>query len=167
MWHRGHVTVFSECTTILGYWVELFWRSVVSTYKLHLGLGSARFRSELLTRYGKHEQTAYPAEPRSMELGNFFKDGPTPASFSFIFIFSYRKLVISRIRSRIAGVESEDPDHKTTTTVLRPEMTVKMGYFCSTQQQKFISFISFAKFCTLLANLLALSKIFANGWREF
>ena len=40
-----------------------------------------------------------------------FKDGPTPVFFSFIFVFSYRKLVVSRIRTRIIRVEGEDADH--------------------------------------------------------
>ena len=40
----------------------------------------------------------------------FFWDGPTPASFYFVFVFWYRKLVISRIRTRIIGVEGDDAD---------------------------------------------------------
>ena len=41
---------------------------------------------------------------------DFFKDGPTPASFSFIFVFSYKSSSQRGNQTRIVGVEGEDAD---------------------------------------------------------
>ena len=61
---------------------------------------------------------------RSMFQLSFKKNGPTPASFLFIFVLFkhnlYRKTVgVSGIRTRIVGVEGEHADHLTTTTALQ------------------------------------------------
>ena len=47
---------------------------------------------------------------------NLGASDPKTVYFSFIFVFSYRKLVVSMIRTRMVGVEGEDSDHWTTTT---------------------------------------------------
>ena len=65
----------------------------------------------------------------------FLKNGPTPASFLFIFVLFnnnfYRKIVdLSGIRTRIVGVEGEHADHLTTTTALQIDF----------YQGKFVSF---------------------------
>ena len=53
----------------------------------------------------------------------FLLIGPTPASFTFIFVFSqqYRKSVASRIQTWIVGVEGKDLDHYTPTTAQKIE----------------------------------------------
>ena len=55
--------------------------------------------------------TSKPNAESSFARYDFFKDGPTPASFSFIFAFSFRNLVVSRIRTRIIRVEGKNADH--------------------------------------------------------
>ena len=67
------------------------------------------------------EQWRHPFIP------SMFKNGPTPASLLFIFVFIkhnlYRKTVgVSGIRTRIVGVEGEHADHLTTTTALIPSI---------------------------------------------
>ena len=54
----------------------------------------------------------------------FFKNGPTPASFSFIFVFSYnnRHLVASGIQTWIFGAVGKSTDHYTTTTAQAIEL---------------------------------------------
>ena len=42
---------------------------------------------------------------------DFFKDGPTPASFSFIFVFLYELSSQRGFQTRIIGVEGKDADH--------------------------------------------------------
>ena len=48
----------------------------------------------------------YPAS--SLSLYGAFLNGPTPTSFSFIYVFMYK---FSRIQTRIGGVEAEDVDY--------------------------------------------------------
>ena len=45
---------------------------------------------------------------------NFFLNGPTPASFLFIFVLSYneeKNLVVNGIRTRIFGAVGKSADH--------------------------------------------------------
>ena len=51
------------------------------------------------------------------KLSFTYKNGPSPASFSFIFIYvKYRKLAAIGNPTQIIGVDGEDADPYTTTT---------------------------------------------------